>query len=359
VLDGEGVGPEVIRAALRVLDAVQAATGIRFDIRRGGTIGLAAERAHGRVLTAETVEFCRDVFAAGGAILCGPGGGRFVYDLRAEFDLFCKMVPLNPMPALRNAGPMKASAVGNVDILVLRENTAGLYHGASTLERGPAGLKATHRFEYSSEQVRRILRTAIAASELRRRRLCVITKPAGVPAISELWQSEAGDLAVNYAIELQFMEIDTACYRLIAEAREFDVVVTPNMFGDVLADAATVLLGSRGMSYSGNFAADGSSVYQTGHGAAMDLAGTDRANPVGQICSLIMMLHESFGLTGVAATLTTAVNDTLAAGWRTADIAEHRHGVIGTQALAERIAEAAADRLTAGGLPPADGATVG
>lgn len=345
VLPGEGIGPEVIEASLRLLAAIESATGIGFELRHGGRIGVDAVRESGQALTPAVTRFCADVFAAGGAIFCGPGGGRFVYDLRAAFDLFCKLVPLRPLPALAGTGVLVPDAVRDVDVLVIRENTGGLYLGETGTERTGGGTRAWHRFHYDEDQVDRILHLAIRAARLRRGRLCVVTKPAGVPGISELWRSRAEALAVGAGLDLRILEVDNACYQVVADARSFDVIAAPNMFGDVLADGASLLLGSRGMSYSANYSPGGCAVYQTGHGAAYDLAGTGRANPVGQIQSLAMMLAESFGLPAIAAALLDATNDVLAAGFRTPDVLAPGCRAVGTQALAAHIEAALLPRL--------------
>ena len=346
VLPGEGVGPEVIQVGLDLLDEIAAATGERFELRFGGAIGMAAQRASGRVLTDEVVGFCRRVFDDGGAVLCGPGGGRFVYELRRQFDLYCKLVPLQPVTALRDTGVLRPEAVEGADILVIRENIGGLYLGEFGFDELEGRRRAFHCFHYDEVQVARILQVAVGAARMRRGSLCVVTKPGGAPSISELWRSQAERLVLRGDVDLRLLEIDTACYQLVADARAFDVVVAPNMFGDVLADGATLLLGSRGMSCSANFADGGLAVYQTGHGAAHDLAGSDRANPIGQIHSVAMMLHESFDLPVLAAALRGAVESTLAAGWRTPDIAAPGCRVVGTRELGKQIAEALHERLS-------------
>jgi len=176
-----------------------------------------------------------------------------------------------------------------------------------------------------------------------------------VPSISRLWSERSELLAAGTGVALDVMEIDNAVYQLIARPAEFDVVVSPNMFGDVIADAGALLLGSRGLSFSGNFSSDGKAVYQTGHGAAHDIAGTDRANPLGQMLSLAMMLEESFALPSAAAAIRLAINDVLASGKRTRDIAEAHDTVLGTQAMTEQVRAALALRLTA--ADRSDGAT--
>ncbi len=346
VLPGEGIGPEIIGASLELLSIIQSANQYRFDIRWGGKIGMEAQKETGRTLTDEVVQFCESVFRERGAILCGPGGGRFVYDLRRQFDLYCKMVPLRPLPAVRNTGALRPEVVDKADILIIREATGGLYLGEFGFEERAEGRRAYHRFHYDEQQVARILRAALQVAQMRRKRLHVVTKLAGAPSISELWRQQTERLSAGTEIKVQTLDVDTACYLMVADAGNFDVVVVSNMFGDVLADSASLLLSSRGMSYSANFADHGLAVYQTGHGAAYDLAGTNRANPVGQILSLAMMLRESFGLASLANKVETAVNDVLAQGWRTRDIMAPGCTEIGTQELGQRIAQRLGDRLT-------------
>jgi 3-isopropylmalate dehydrogenase len=346
VLTGEGVGAEVVPVALTLLERLLAHTTRRFVIRHGGDIGKTSLARHGASLTGEVVEFCQDVFDSGGAVLCGPGGDRFVYELRARFDLFCKFTPLKPMAALRDAGVLRPDATEGVDIVAVREIMSGLYFGNWGQRPGRSGgVTAFHQFAYDEHDVTRILLVALRLAQQRRGRLCVTIKPGGVPGISALWETQARRLAEDYDVRVEMMEIDNAVYQLIANARQFDVVVSPNMFGDVLADCGALLLGSRGMSFSGNFSPKGYAVFQTGHGAAHDIAGTDAANPIGQIHSLAMLLRESFAWPAGAQALEEAVAATVAQGYRTRDIAAPDSHVVGTVELGERIGATLAEQL--------------
>jgi 3-isopropylmalate dehydrogenase len=328
VVHGEGIGPEVVEAALVVLDALMRRSGLHLEVRIAG--------ASGGHPVKEYVEFCRSIFAAGGTVLCGPMGGRFVYDLRAAFDLYCKLVPLHPSPALADVSIVRPERLTAVDVVIVRENVGGIYFGESG--RCAEGRIAYQHVSYSADQVVRIIEAAARLARLRRGRLSVVVKTGGVPEVSALWSEQAAAVASAHAVDLEIIEADNASFQLVADPRRFDVVVAPNLFGDLLADAATVLLGSRGMSYSANFGAEGRAVYQTGHGAAHDLAGSDRANPVAQILSVAMLLRESFGLARQAAQIETAVENVLAAGVRTLDIAGRDSRVVGTRELAECIA---------------------
>jgi 3-isopropylmalate dehydrogenase len=344
VLTGEGIGAEVVGAACDVLDRVRASTQRPMDISFGGRIGRPALAECGAALSDEVVDFCESVFARSGAILCGPGGGRFVYALRARFALYCKLTPVRHLAAIDDASILRPERLDGVDLIVVRENAGGLYFGRSEILPGQDRAAIQHCV-YTDSQVRRILRPAIDLARRRRGRLALALKPDGIPAISTLWQENLEQLAAGTGVTWQVLEVDNAAYQLIANPRELDVMVAPNMFGDVLSDAASLLLGSRGMSFSGNFGAERRAVYQTGHGAAHDLAGRDCANPAGQIFSLAMMLRESFGWQREAAAIEAAIATVLGQGWRTPDIASATSRVVGTRELGERIGAAAADLL--------------
>lgn len=354
VIPGEGIGPEVIGAALEVLEALAPALPAPLELRHGGLIGHAAEAAGTPALSAEVSGFCERLMAEGGALLCGPGGGRFVYELRRRFDLYCKLTPVRPSPALAELGALKAEARRGVDLLVVRENTGGLYlgrWGRSVQEDGTAS--AWQQVSYRADEVARITRAALDIAARRRGRICLALKPGGVPAISELWSGIFHELGRERGLDCSVLDIDNAAFQLLARAADFDVLLAPNMFADLLADEAALLLGSRGLSFSGNFGPGGRAVYQTGHGAAWDLAGSDRANPLGQILALAMLLRESLGAWAAAAAVEGAVERVLAEGWRTADIDDGRGRILGTRAMASRVAQMARAATEALGREPA------
>lgn len=333
VLDGEGVGREVVSAALAVLRAVERESGVQFDVRDGGDVG-APGRTGGGLLDA-TAAFCADVFAAGGVLFCGAAGGRWVYDLRARFDLFCKLVPLRPWPELADASVLRADLLDGVDIVLVRENVGGLYFGE--YGRRDGGRIAYQTLTYSADQVARIIGVAADLARLRRGHVTVVVKRGGIPAVSALWIEQAEAVAATRDVVIEVLDVDNAGFQLVTRPRTFDVVVASNLFGDVLADSATAVLGSRGLSYSANFGPEGRAAYQTGHGAAHDLAGTDTANPIAQILSLAMMLRESFGLDEAAVRIERAIADVLAAQVRTPDIAAPASTIVGTRAFTEHI----------------------
>lgn len=339
VLAGTGIGPEVIGATLQVLKAVEQVAGLKFEVHQGGLIGEDANIEHGQWLPEDTAEFCGDIFQHGGAILSGPGGGRYVYDLRRRFDLFCKFVPVQPPAELAGAGKISPKFLQGVDMLIIRDNTGGVYQGQWGDRATDKGRVAEHSFSYREDEVHRLVEVGARAARARRGTLHLIVKEGGVPTVTSLWRDVGTAVARKYNIEAQFMNVDLAAYELIQNPTRFDVVVAPNLFGDILADICGVLVSSRGVTFSGNFDLQGHGVYQTNHGCAHDLAGTDTANPAGQILSLAMLLRESFGLNEAACLIEKSLAAAWRAGWRTADITEPCCHTLGTQAMTAKVTE--------------------
>ena len=347
VLPGEGIGPELIDICVNLLRTVEQTSDLKFELRFGGAIGKASIATHGAALTEEVQEFCAELFKHGGVLLCGPGGERFVYDLRKRFDLFCKLAPINPIHLLAGEGPVDKNRVLNTDILVVRENLAGIYQGDFGFDQ--IGKSAWHQFEYREPQIIDILNVARDAACQRRGRVSVVTKPGGVPSISGLWESSVQKVFGGSGVDVRILEVDNACYQIIAQPQDFDVVVAPNLFGDVIGDVAALLLGSRGMSYSANYSKGlAAAVYQTSHGAAHDLSGKNIANPLGQILSLAMLLEQSLGLDQVAGAIKKSIHQVLGQNYRTADIANSSTLVVGTSELGGLINKALFDHLSMG-----------
>lgn len=334
VLPGEGIGPEVIAATLTVLDAVADTFELEFDVRISDELGPPGP--HGRTLDSGAIAFFDEIFASGAPALCGAVSGRFVYELRAHYGLYCKLVPVRPLAMLADASIVRPERVDAVDVLIVRDNMGGLYQGG--FGRRDGGRVAYQEAVYHADQVDRLLRVALLAAKARRGRLAVVTKTGGIPEVSALWHERTRVITDGSGLAVEEVEVDNACFQLVADARRFDVVAAPNMLGDIVADSAALILGSRGMALSANFGDEGRAVFQTGHGAAYDLAGTDRANPVAQIQSLAMLLRESLGLPDAAQAVEDAVAAALSAGDRTADIAGPGSTIVGTRTLAERIA---------------------
>lgn len=338
IVPGEGIGPEIIRASCLVLEATLTAIAHNFTIVDAPAMDVRDE--FGMCLDDTSRSFYDECFAAGVPILHGPAGGRFVYQLRNEYELAVKLTPIRPMVEIADASPLRPERLDGADILIVRDNAAGLYQGNFGWRDGNS--VAFHEATYSEGEVRAVLINAMAQARRRDNKVTVVTKPGGVPSISALWKRVTLDEATT-DVELNFLEIDNACYQLVTNPRAFDVMVAPNMFGDVLGDTGSILLGSRGMSYSANFSTTGRAVYQTAHGAANDLAGLDVANPIAQILTMAWMLHSSCEIEGAEDLIRDAVRRVVAEGWRTSDIASAESRVIGTREMGERIAAAVSE----------------
>jgi 3-isopropylmalate dehydrogenase len=338
VLVGEGVGVEVVPAALELLEILQKHTARKFVLHYGGAIGADAKKVCGSGLSSEVIDFTKDIFSKNGALFCGPGGERFVYEMRKEFDLFCKFTPLEPFEELSDAGVVKKQTVLDTDIIAVRENSGGIYQGSWSSTKDDNGeIVASHSFLYTKSMVERVLQVAMELASRRRKRVHIVLKPGGVPTITELWRECADEMLKQYDIKLFEHEIDNAVYQMIANPAQFDVIVSPNLFGDVLADCGSLLLSSRGLSYSGNFNDNGNAVYQTGHGAAKDIAGKGIANPIGQILSLGMMLRESFCWGEADIALREALRATLREKICTRDIIVPGAEIVGTQVFTDNV----------------------
>jgi 3-isopropylmalate dehydrogenase len=341
ILPGEGIGTEVLGAVSDVFDQLFVRSEQGVEIRWESELPTAT--ADGS-LSLESLRFCESVFHEGGAILCGPLGGRQVYEMRKAFDLFCKFTPVCPSLALLDTGALRPETRREVNLVVVRENAGGIYFGDWHYQRGdPLGGKAVHSFQYTEEEVTRIILVALRAAERRSGGLTLIVKSGGLPAISELWIDVFDECVRGKSLSTRILDADNATYQILASACEFDVIVSPNLFGDILSDATALLLGSRGLSFSGNFSESGVAVYQTGHGAAHNIAGNDIANPIGQVLAAAMMLRESFGMLEEADIIEGAIEKTLRSGIRTADIASADSTIVGTREMGRRIARAVAN----------------
>ena len=223
-------------------------------------------------------------------------------------------------------------------MLIVRDNTSGVYQGQWGDRATDQGRVAEHSFHYSEGEVHRLVEVAARGAVSRRGDLHIIVKDGGVPAITALWRDVGRAVAKKHGLEAHFMNVDLAAYEVIQNPARFDVIVTPNLFGDIIADICGVLVSSRGVTFSGNFDPRGHGVFQTNHGCAHDLMGMDsptrRADP-----SLAMLLRENFGLVEAAALIEQSLAETWRAGWRTADLAEPGCRILGTKAMADKVAE--------------------
>mgnify|MGYP002749741511 FL=1 len=330
VLAGDGIGPEITAQAVRVLE-VLARDGLDVQTE-SALVGGAAVDATGDPLPEETLRVCESARA----ILFGAVGGP-AYDklprpqrpeqgllrLRKHFDLFANLRPAMVYPELAEASPLKADIVAGLDILIMRELTGDIYFGQ------PRGIRTNEAGEregfdtmrYSEPEIRRIAQRGFEAARRRQRRLCSVDK-ANVLETTQLWRDVVTEVGKDYPdVELSHMYVDNAAMQLIRQPRQFDVIVTGNMFGDILSDAASMLTGSIGMLPSASLNASGFGMYEPIHGSAPDIAGTNKANPLATILSLAMLLRYSLDEEAAARRVEAAVRKVLADGVRTADIA--------------------------------------
>lgn len=342
VLPGDGIGPEVTAAALQVLERVAQRFGHSVDVHEA-LIGGAAIDATGSPLPNETLALCRD----SDAILLGAVGGPKWSDpqapvrpeqgllrLRSELGLFANLRPVTVHPALVDLVPLKADRLQGVDLLVVRELTGGIYFG----EKRREGDVAIDGCRYSVFEIERVVRSAAQLARGRSGRVTQVDK-ANVLETSRLWREvttrvmreEFPDVAIEHQL------VDSMAMHLISKPSAFDVIVTENLFGDILTDEAAVLAGSLGLLPSASIGASGPGVYEPIHGSAPDIAGRNIANPIGTILSVAMMLRWSFKLEAEALAIEKAVSDVLYSGARSADLS--RENSLGTDAMAELIAE--------------------
>jgi 3-isopropylmalate dehydrogenase len=355
-IGGDGVGPEVVAAARQVLDAVATRDGFTFEwleIVAGG----AAIDAYGTALRTEDLE----AVGACDAVLLGAVGGprwddpdakvrpeQALFALRGGLDLFANLRPVAAMPALVPSSPLKPEILEGVDLLIVRELTSGLYFGRPSEQRDtPEGRVGIDTLWYTEAEIRRVVRLAFELARGRSGRLTSVDK-ANVLATSRLWRkvveearSDFPDVAVNHQL------VDSCAMLLVRNPAAFDVLVTENLFGDILSDEAAVLAGSLGMLPSASLGDRRTEhgrfgLYEPIHGSAPDIAGTDRANPLGTILSAAMLLRWSLGLAAAADDVEAAVREAIEAGFRTADLvpaAGDATGVqvVGTRAMTEAV----------------------
>jgi 3-isopropylmalate dehydrogenase len=343
VLPGDGIGPEVIAQAVRVLEAV----GERFDVRFAlatlpvGAAGVAAARDP---LPAET----RAAVLASDAVLLGAVGDPALdgapRELRPEtgllalrklLNVYANLRPVAVHPALVGSSPLKPERLRGVDLLVVRELTGGLYYGEP---RRRSATSATNTLAYTAAEIERVARVAFEAARGRRRLVTSVDK-ANVLEVSQLWREIVTRVARDYpTVRLEHSYVDTAAMRLVSDPATFDVVLTENMFGDILSDEAAVLAGSLGLLPSASLGS-GPGLFEPVHGSAPPLAGRGIANPVGAIATVAMLLRHGLKLTEAADAVDAAVAAALDAGARTPDIALPGESSIGTAAMGGRIVE--------------------
>jgi len=347
LLPGDGIGPEVVAEAERVLKVIADKFGHRFQTRRLPMGGNAID-SHGDPLPEETLAACRTAHA----ILLGAVGGPKWDDpqaktrpeagllrLRKELGLFANLRPICPSPYLLDASPLKASIITGTDILFVRELTGGLYFGPSGRRPHASGEEAYSTMVYSTGEIERVVRIAAQAARKRRGRLTMVDK-ANVLEASRLWRSVSARLMAAEFPEVKYdvVLVDSMAMHLISRPRDFDVVVTENMFGDILTDEGSMLTGSMGLLPSASLGSSGPGVYEPIHGSAPDIAGKGVANPLATILALAMLLRYSLHLEREAAGIEVAVDLVLKNGFRTRDIAGAGPS-IGTVEMGSRVVE--------------------
>ena len=355
VLPGDGIGPEVIAQAVRVLEAI----GERFELRFAFEtlpIGAAAVAVANNPLPPET----RAAVLRSDAVLLGAVGDPRLdgapRELRPEAGLlalrqllhvYANLRPVAVHPALAACSPLKAERLRGVDVLVVRELTGGLYYGEP---RGREGARAVNTLVYTAAEVERVARVAFAAARGRRRLVTSVDK-ANVLEVSQLWRETVTRVARDYPeVRLEHCYVDTAAMRLVSEPATFDVILTENMFGDILSDEAAVLAGSLGLLPSASLGA-GPGLFEPVHGSAPPLAGRDVANPIGAIATAALLLRDGLKLADAAESVDAAVAAALDGGARTQDIALPGEPSIGTVEMGSRITECiVAEALEGGGL---------
>jgi len=356
LLPGDGIGPEVVREAHQVLEAV-AALGrheLTFEHHRIG--GVAIDR-DGEPLPPATLAAC----GKADAVLLGAVGGPAWDDpgarlrpeqgllaLRKGLRLFANLRPVRVHPALAAASPLKPSLLAGVDVLFVRELTGGLYFGQPRLREVVDGKRrAVDTLEYGEDEIARVVRLAFRLARGRRRRVTSVDK-ANVLESSRLWREVALEIAAEFPdVTLEHQLVDSCAMRLVAAPQSFDVVVTENLFGDILTDEAAVFAGSLGLVPSASLGDGPRGLYEPIHGSAPDLAGKDIANPIGTILSAAMLLRHSLGLVREADLVERAVASVITDGARTADLAAAPGEVLSTSAMGERIRRAISEAAAA------------
>ena len=347
LLRGDGIGPEIVDSAVRVLTAVGEKFGHEFTFTPY-LIGGAALDACGIPLPEETVAGC---LAADSVLLGAVGGPKWdtlpgdkrpekaLLGIRAAMELFTNLRPAKLYPALKGDCPLRADIVENgFDIMIVRELTGGIYFGERGMREGKYGEEAYDTESYSRMEIERIARVAFETARKRRKNLISIDK-ANVLETSRLWRKIVHEMAAEYPdVTCTDMLVDNAAMQLVRNPAQFDVIVTSNMFGDILSDEASQITGSIGMLPSASLGNTKRGLYEPIHGSAPDIAGTGKANPIATILSAAMMLLYSFDLAAEADCILQAVDRVLNAGYRTADIA-HGGEALTTDEMTDRIIE--------------------
>ncbi|MFZ5533684.1 MAG: 3-isopropylmalate dehydrogenase [Pseudomonadota bacterium] len=349
VLPGDGIGPEIVAEALKVLDALRRDHGLAVTWEEG-LLGGCAVDATGEPYPAATQEQAR----AADAVLLGAVGGprydtlprhqrpeRGLLAIRKDLNLFANLRPAVVFPQLAGASSLKPEIVAGLDILIVRELTGDVYFGEPRgIETRNGERVGINTMIYSEAEIRRIAHVAFKAAQRRSGRLCSVDK-MNVLESTQLWRDVVCEVATEYPdVTLSHMLVDNAAMQLVRNPKQFDVMVTGNLFGDILSDEASMLTGSIGMLPSASLDADGKGLYEPIHGSAPDIAGRGVANPLATILSVAMMLRYSLGVPALADRVERAVARVLDQGLRTADIALAGEATVGTVAMGDAVVAA-------------------
>jgi 3-isopropylmalate dehydrogenase len=350
LLPGDGIGPEIIPVAVAALKVVGKQFDLQFEFQEA-PFGGAAIDATGNPLPEETLELCRN---SDQVLLAAIGGYKWdtlprhqrpetgLLALREGLQLFANLRPAIVLPQLIDASTLKREVIEGTDIMVVRELTGGIYFGK------PKGIFATETGEqrgvntmaYTESEIDRIGKVAYDIASKRRGKLCSVDK-ANVLDVSQLWRDRITALAPQYPdVELSHLYVDNAAMQLIRNPKQFDTIVTGNLFGDILSDEASMLTGSIGMLPSASLGADGPGLYEPVHGSAPDIAGLDKANPLAQVLSAAMMLRYGLNQATAADRLESAVMQVLDAGYRTGDIMSEGMQIVGCKAMSDALLQA-------------------
>jgi len=349
ILAGDGIGPEIVAQAVKVLKAL-ARDGLKLELEEAPFGGAGVDR-HGDPLPEPTLRLAR----AADAVLCGAVGGpkydalprpqrpeQGILRIRQELGLFANLRPALLFPELTGASSLKPEVVSGLDIMIVRELTGDIYFGEPRGRRTNArgAREGYDTMRYSEPEIVRIAEVGFAAAMKRGRRLTSVDKE-NVLETSRLWREVVSGIGRKYPqVELTHMYVDNAAMQLVRAPRHFDVIVTGNLFGDILSDEASMLTGSIGMLPSASLDANSKGLYEPAHGSAPDIAGKDVANPLATILSSAMMLRYTFGQEGAARRIEGAVRKVLAAGYRTADIFEPGTKKVGTREMGDAVVAA-------------------
>lgn len=346
VIEGDGIGPEIISSAISVLEVIGEKYGHSFCFKKVVAGGKAID-FYGVPLPDETMEIC----LKSDSVLLGAVGGpkwdtlpghlrpeRALLGIRKGLELYANLRPVKLIPYLKDASPLRADIIEKgFDILIVRELTGGIYFGQRGRIDGEEGQEAYDTEKYSVKEINRIGKIAFEVALKRQGKVCSIDK-ANVLESSRLWRETMHELAKNYPdIEYKDMLVDNAAMQLIANPAQFDVIVTSNLFGDILSDEASQLTGSIGMLSSASLGETKRGMYEPIHGSAPDIAGKDIANPIATILSVAMMLRLSFGLDTEAKCIEDAVDSVLSKGYKTKDIAKNGEKTVSCTEMTEQI----------------------